>query len=236
MDKKELQLPDFIQIPRPIMEDQKLTQLDWSVYGLIYWYSRLKLQKCILSNASFGQLTNSNSRSIQRSLARLEDQGHIVCEYNQQGTERVIFPLVTYFKYINKELDDNTTTVQSSPHDSSVMDSRPIGHPNNIELIRELNNKEKNIIKKEKSESYPLKAITEDDLQEIASDYNVPLSLVTYCLDSMKNWCEAKGKRYSNYKSALRNWVKKEARNTVERRLQGNVRPTVDARGLSKRV
>jgi len=56
-----------------------------------------------------------------------------------------------------------------------------------------------------------LKNIKEIDLQEIADKYQVPISFVLSKLDDMKNWMEAKGKTYKNYKAALSNWVKKDA-------------------------
>jgi hypothetical protein len=231
MKNKELQLPDFIQIPRQIMEDQTLSQLDWSVYGLIYWYSKLKLQKCILSNSSFAKLTNTQPRSIQRSLVRLEDAGYICCEYNEKKTEREIHPLVNYS--IQKK-EGRPMTVQSSPHDSSVVGGRPLGHPNNINIIIKSNNKEKNILKKEKG--YPLNKITEIDIEQIAERYKVSVGFVKLQLEKMTNWCEAKGKHYKNYKFALRNWVVGSMEKQIEGRMQGNVRPTVDARGLSQRL
>lgn len=48
-------------------------------------------------------------------------------------------------------------------------------------------------------------------LQEIADKYEVPFAFVKSKLDDMENWLKAKGKRYKDYKSALSNWVKKDA-------------------------
>jgi phage replication O-like protein O len=56
-----------------------------------------------------------------------------------------------------------------------------------------------------------LKDLDDFVLQEIAVKYKVPLPFVMSKLDDMTNWLEAKGKRYKNYKSALMNWVKKDA-------------------------
>jgi len=63
-----------------------------------------------------------------------------------------------------------------------------------------------------------IKNLTEKDLQDISLKYNVPLSFVISKLDDMKNWIEAKGKRYKNYKAALSAWVKKDAINILEKK------------------
>ncbi len=55
--------------------------------------------------------------------------------------------------------------------------------------------------------------LTDDILQEIVNDYQVPLSFVQSKLDDMKNWSAANGKTYKDYNAALRNWVKKDAIN-----------------------
>lgn len=50
-----------------------------------------------------------------------------------------------------------------------------------------------------------------EDFQQIADDYHVPLSFVLSKWEDLENWCKAKGKTYKDYKAALRNWVKKDA-------------------------
>lgn len=77
---------------------------------------------------------------------------------------------------------------------------------NNKEEI--INNKYKNININNKGQIDELK---ENDLQEIADTYKVPLAFVLSKLDDMKNYCAAKGKTYKDYKAALRNWVKNDA-------------------------
>ena len=46
--------------------------------------------------------------------------------------------------------------------------------------------------------------------------YNVPISFVETQLEKMKNWLEAKGRTYKNYKAALKNWVLKDKQNLPE--------------------
>jgi len=94
--------------------------------------------------------------------------------------------------------------------------------------------KGKNLIKKERL--YSLEEITQSDIEEIAEKYHCTPAFVLIQKEKMTNWAEAKGKRYKNYKSALRNWVIIAMEKTIEGRMQGNVRPAIDARGLSRKI
>jgi len=54
--------------------------------------------------------------------------------------------------------------------------------------------------------------IKEEDLENIANKYRVPMSFVRSRLDDMENWTSSKGgSPYKNHYSALCNWVKKDA-------------------------
>lgn len=77
-----------------------------------------------------------------------------------------------------------------------------------------------------------IKDLKEIDLLEIASDYKVPVSFVYSELDSMKNWLGAKGKKYKNYKLALRNWVKKGAIQRIDYAKQANSKRGIDLSNL----
>jgi len=76
-----------------------------------------------------------------------------------------------------------------------------------------------------------LKDITELDLQEISEKYKVSLGFVKLQLEKLTNYCEAKGRVYKNYKSALRNFVLGDMQKQVERSANDKYRP-VDARNV----
>jgi hypothetical protein len=91
-------LPEFLCIPSVIIKDKDMTDLDGHLYGVIYWYTKQKLQKCILSNPKLGELLGVDPRSIQRSLARLEAKGHIRIIY-KDASEKVrqeLIPLIQF--------------------------------------------------------------------------------------------------------------------------------------------
>lgn len=88
-------------------------------------------------------------------------------------------------------------------------------------------------IKKNKYNTYD--SLGQPELEAIAEKYHLKLEFVQDCHDDMGNWLKSKGKTYKDYYAALANWVKRDAERYVERRIQGNVRPAVDATGLSKK-
>ena len=77
-----------------------------------------------------------------------------------------------------------------------------------------------------------LKDIQEQDLQDIAQKYRVPIAFVKLQFEKMQNWLEAKGKRYKNYRRALMNWVLGDVQRAIERRQGDPTKRGVDARNV----
>jgi hypothetical protein len=92
-------LPDFIQIPAILIKDRKLHQLDWLVYGVVYFFTKMKLQKCILSNAGIAVMVHSTPGSVANSLSRLKSR-HYVKIVLEKRTRKEIIPLVFYRKKV----------------------------------------------------------------------------------------------------------------------------------------
>lgn len=53
--------------------------------------------------------------------------------------------------------------------------------------------------------------LKDDQLQQIADDYHVPLSFVLSKQEDLSNWMKSSGKTYTDIHAALRRWVKKDA-------------------------
>lgn len=73
--------------------------------------------------------------------------------------------------------------------------------------------------------------IQESDLIEISEKYKVSLGFVKLKLEVLRNYCESKGRRYKNYKSALRNFVLGDIQKNIERRSNDKYR-AIDARNI----
>lgn len=108
--------PDFIIIPRQLIENSKLTPLDYIVYGIIYWFTKLKNEKCIASNHLIANLCNANAGSIQNSLNRLENEKCILRRFSDDTKKKrlEIIPLVVFSRV------SSTNDTVSSTNDTQV--------------------------------------------------------------------------------------------------------------------
>lgn len=97
MKKKEKLTPDFIQIPYQLIGDKTLAPIDRLVYGAVYFYSKMRGERCYATNAAIASLLASTSKTISRSLQKLEDRRYIMRGFSDPDTKvnRVeIIPLV----------------------------------------------------------------------------------------------------------------------------------------------
>lgn len=74
-----------------------------------------------------------------------------------------------------------------------------------------------------------LENIKDEDIQELAEQYHVAKGFVQLKLETLKNYCESKGKSYKNYKSALRNFILGDMQREIQRPKKGGV---IDATNL----
>ena len=72
-----IKLPDFIIVPYQLLEDKKITLVDERLYGIIYWFTKLKNEQCTASNKTLAELLKSTTGTIQNSLTKLEELGYI---------------------------------------------------------------------------------------------------------------------------------------------------------------
>lgn len=114
--ERNLQLPDFLVIPSVLIRDRELRPTDPLIYGVVYWYSKLKLEKCILSNKSFSELLNVSERAIQYGLQRMSARGYLAVIY-EDDTKKVrkeIIPLIM-FSVNEAKLVDHMNIRSSTP-------------------------------------------------------------------------------------------------------------------------
>lgn len=93
-------LPDFLIIPSHLINDEDMQPLDGYVYGIIYWYTKLKLQKCVAKSATIANLLGVKPNSIDNSIIRLAKKEYIKSTYDRSKHERELTPLITYEKSI----------------------------------------------------------------------------------------------------------------------------------------
>jgi hypothetical protein len=74
--------------------------------------------------------------------------------------------------------------------------------------------------------------ISEEQIQEICKDYQVPESFVRSKMDDIKNYTASTGKKYKDYIATLRNWVKKDSLTLRKEASQHESKRGIDARGI----
>ncbi len=114
-------VPDFIQIPRPVLIHRDLQPSDKFLFGYIYWFTKLKLEKCTASNETLGQLAGITAKSVSNSLQRLESAGLIKREQTGSGptTKRVVHCLVEY-----RPSNDGGLSIKSSTKEEYINNNK----------------------------------------------------------------------------------------------------------------
>jgi hypothetical protein len=209
-------LPDFLIIPSVIIQNKTMQPLDGLVYGVVYWYSKLKLEKCVASNEQIAILVQAkNIGSITNSLTRLKKQGFIKVILDPATNHRLeIIPLISFNNKSEIEIinTEDPTSNDGGPYIKYTKPPTSNDVDNNIDLIRTSNNKQKEIIKKKYSSR---EEILESDLEEIANHYQVPVSFVKSKLEDVCLWEDSKPGRMKNrnWRMTLMAWVKRDAIN-----------------------
>ena len=90
--------PDFLIIPYPLLEDDEIGEQEQKLYGVVYWFSRLKNEKCTASNITLAEIVRSSPKSISNSLNKLEERGYILRTYKdkQRRNREEIIPLIAF--------------------------------------------------------------------------------------------------------------------------------------------
>lgn len=129
-------LPDFLLIPGKIISDELLQPLDGLVYGIVYWYSRQKLEKCIASNQQIADLLHGSISGVSHALTRLSRRGYVKILLEKETNQRLeIIPLVAFTQAaLNPATplhDPATPLAQKMPYPSSF-EQHSINSNNNI--------------------------------------------------------------------------------------------------------
>lgn len=85
--------PDFIIVPYVLVADEQVRPLDERVYGIIYWMTCMKGEKCFASNDSLARMALSSKASVANSLSRLEKLGYIERIFTDKNRSQIV-PLV----------------------------------------------------------------------------------------------------------------------------------------------
>ena len=171
---------------------------------------------CFASHQSLGSRIGLSRPTISKTIKKLLDRGWLREEGTIPGKTHPVknYIIVDLWELNSKFYRTNKEIRQ--PQNISLRRDTSTTEPK----IRKPQNTEEDIyIKKniKKRESPSFNGITFKDKEEIASQYKVPLSLVEYSYESLRNYCESKGRVYRDYKAALRNFVLKDMKEVASK-------------------
>ena len=91
-------LPDFLIIPYQLIADENISPIEEKLYGVIYWFTKLKNEQCTASNATLAKIVKTSSGSIANALTKLENLGYIqrIFKDTEKKNRLEIIPLVVY--------------------------------------------------------------------------------------------------------------------------------------------
>lgn len=121
-----IKLPDFILIPYQLLEDKNISLIDERLYGIIYWFTKLKNEKCTASNIVLAQLVKSSPQTIANSLNKMDEMGYIQRLFldTSKRHRKEIIPLVVFSKVTPTDVSsdvDTPTSVSDTPTSVSVI-------------------------------------------------------------------------------------------------------------------
>ncbi|MCK6462845.1 MAG: helix-turn-helix domain-containing protein [Candidatus Pacebacteria bacterium] len=108
-----IKLPDFIIIPYQLLEDKEISLIDERLYGVIYWFTKLKNEKCTANNQTLAELIKATTGTVGNSLTKLEKLGYIkrIFKGKQKKVRKEIIPLVVFTKV--SSTNDTSVNVSS---------------------------------------------------------------------------------------------------------------------------
>lgn len=230
-----VQLEDgYTKIANKIIEQlctTDISQYEWRVLMAIfrktYGYNK---KSDWIANSQLVELTKIHKSHVSRAIRKLIKRG-IVAQTGNKLSFNKDFSSWLPKEVTNKKLPKQATLLPKEatllPKEATIVAYRGV-HKRKKTIIQKTIIQKKDPKNKKISNYSSLNDLKEKDFEEIANDYKVPLAFVLSELDTMKNWLGAKGKKYKNYKLALRNWVKNDAIKRIDYAKQNNIKRGAD--------
>jgi len=134
--------PDFLIIPYQLIADENITPVDERVYAIVYWFTKLKNEKCTASNETLAKMCKSTAKAVQNSLTNLESLGYIKRKFRDESRRNrsEIIPLVTFSKV--SSTSDSTSRLSSTGDTVSPTGDRQVS-PTGDQSYKRVNKKRK---------------------------------------------------------------------------------------------
>jgi DNA-binding HxlR family transcriptional regulator len=112
--------PDFLIIPYQLLNDESIGLLEERLYGVIYWLTRLRNEKCTASNGTLAELCKTTPHTIQDALTKLESKGYITRRF-KDSSNRVRTEIIPLISFQVSAVADRVSAVADT-HVSAVAD------------------------------------------------------------------------------------------------------------------
>ncbi len=106
--------PAFILIPYQLLADERIKPVEEKLYGFIYWFTRLKNERCTAGNDALAQLVQTTPGVIQNSLTNLEKRGYIRRVFKDRN-KRVREEIIPLIDFANVETRSNEVETPKTP-------------------------------------------------------------------------------------------------------------------------
>ncbi len=207
--------PIFTTIIYQTKDKLKLSIVEYCLVDIIGRLSNSpEYPYCLLSQEELAKNLGISTRQTIRLIKKLLGLGYL----EQEPTIKKLRVTQKWINNTDLNKSDKMSDDMTKCHtDSDKMSDQPydkMSHYNNS-----INKDNNNIIPL----NSPLEEIKLYDLEEIANKYQIPLSFVKMQLESLKNYCASNGKKYKDYKAALRNFCLRDMKNMATRQQRGGV-------------
>ncbi len=208
-------------------------------YGIAFYitlcrHANMQSQQCWPSQQMIADKTGMSVRQVKNMADRCEELG-LVSREIAEGKYTVYTLLEPKYKHLeeNEELlhDMHSCTTDTPPLHTMQGTPAPGADKGTNKGTKEGTKDISTVEKISHKKFSSIDDICVEDCQEISEKYHVPVGFVQLQLEKMRNWCDAKGKKYKNYRQALANWVLMDAQRQVERR-NNDPKSGIDARGV----
>ncbi|MFA5990456.1 MAG: hypothetical protein WC803_12745 [Sphingomonas sp.] len=182
-------LPDFLIIPYILLDDKDIGLVDERLYGIIYWFSKLKMQRCTTSNTTLAILAKTTSGTVRNSLTRLEEKGYIQRIFSDNGRRirKEIIPLVIFAKVSPTGDRVSLTDDTVSPTNDTYVS------PTGAQKKKELLNK-KDIIRfdspTEKTETVKPKKLPRKDITIVIKAIEAVIPIIDEPVGKRRQWAK----------------------------------------------
>ena len=118
--------PDYLLVPTILLKDKKITPMDRSIYGAIYFLSQLNKKKCIASNRVIASIAFTTCATVRNSISRLNNLKYIRCKYKdeQKKVREQIIPLIKLIRVSSPDDTSKAGCHQPMTQVSSTNDTR----------------------------------------------------------------------------------------------------------------